>query len=444
MTDVVRDKRSSDDGYNRDKSSISASIDSLPEKIEEVEPEMSDLEVEQDEEEDDEEGETRCICGELDTPDDSGFFIQCDNCSVWQHGYCVGINEGDKNAPEKYMCEQCRPDLHDIYTTAKGEVKSTYKPVQQTRKRPGKRGGRHRKEQALSQISGSNNSPEASKIVEQHLSNEVSTAVQEATEMSALQNDEEHDMVVLQDRKRATSMAREEKHYQWMLEKAIKESQAESKTDSDGREIKDDDNGDQDQLGEIQDQIVKQPTGSSEPSNIQSHPKNTSSDESSRKNSSEASAASSADPPKVPAVTKPLGRRPGRGGRRGPRRKPGPRPGARAERRANNNSDRTSNGHDSKTEVGIDKPVRPRIPPQKTTLNEMKRRVAAILEFISRTQYELSEEKTTRDDLVRFVDNREFVNQVDSIFLDYDQSLAMMDDLTRKLLLWERKYATAN
>lgn len=55
------------------------------------------------------------------TEDLAGFFLQCDVCKVWQHGGCVGImNEGQ--SPEEYFCEQCRKDLHRIYTAPNGYV----------------------------------------------------------------------------------------------------------------------------------------------------------------------------------------------------------------------------------------------------------------------------------------------------------------------------------
>lgn len=63
---------------------------------------------------------TRCICGfqeyqgedeHADTSD--GLFIQCDKCSVWQHGFCVGITDNDM-VPENYFCEKCRPDYHKL------------------------------------------------------------------------------------------------------------------------------------------------------------------------------------------------------------------------------------------------------------------------------------------------------------------------------------------
>ena len=88
------------------------------------------------EDEDEEEEETRCICGQLEYPglpvtsannakvrsqvdsdpiseDSTGWFIQCDECQVWQHGGCVGILD-ENESPEKYFCEQCRKDFHEV------------------------------------------------------------------------------------------------------------------------------------------------------------------------------------------------------------------------------------------------------------------------------------------------------------------------------------------
>lgn len=55
------------------------------------------------------------------TEDLAGFFLQCDVCKVWQHGGCVGIMSEDAS-PDEYFCEQCRKDLHKIYTAVNGYV----------------------------------------------------------------------------------------------------------------------------------------------------------------------------------------------------------------------------------------------------------------------------------------------------------------------------------
>ncbi|ODQ48231.1 hypothetical protein PICMEDRAFT_16042 [Pichia membranifaciens NRRL Y-2026] len=82
---------------------------------------------------------TRCICGsdDLYVPKNSheefdnvdpGFFIQCEICAVWQHGYCVGIKD-EENAPEKYWCEQCKPENHTLFTDRFGIRRSKYDPT---------------------------------------------------------------------------------------------------------------------------------------------------------------------------------------------------------------------------------------------------------------------------------------------------------------------------
>merc|ERR1719481_1755509 len=47
---------------------------------------------------------TRCICNFLH---DDGYMICCDNCSVWQHVVCMGLDRN--NIPDEYLCEICKP-----------------------------------------------------------------------------------------------------------------------------------------------------------------------------------------------------------------------------------------------------------------------------------------------------------------------------------------------
>ncbi|MCJ1276629.1 hypothetical protein MMC21_004435 [Puttea exsequens] len=104
--------------------------------------------------EDDIDGEeeiTRCICGNQDYPglpiannnskpksdsdppsfteDATGWFIQCDNCHVWQHGGCVGLLD-ENTSPDEYFCEQCHPELHRVATMANGRKHSHYVPAE--------------------------------------------------------------------------------------------------------------------------------------------------------------------------------------------------------------------------------------------------------------------------------------------------------------------------
>lgn len=44
-------------------------------------------------------------------PTDSiGLMVCCDDCEVWQHCQCMGLEEED--IPDQYFCEQCRPEYH--------------------------------------------------------------------------------------------------------------------------------------------------------------------------------------------------------------------------------------------------------------------------------------------------------------------------------------------
>ncbi|GAB1205972.1 hypothetical protein APSETT445_004651 [Aspergillus pseudonomiae] len=128
-------------------------------------------EVEEEEGEEDEEEEeeiTRCLCGQQEYPglppsrrdllgrnglhgrvkddpilnfsadssdlmsDDIGsMFIQCDQCKVWQHGGCVGIMD-EAMSPDEYFCEQCRKDLHRIKHESNGN--SVSQPVSEDEK----------------------------------------------------------------------------------------------------------------------------------------------------------------------------------------------------------------------------------------------------------------------------------------------------------------------
>lgn len=97
---------------------------------------------------DEEDEAVRCLCGSEDYPgpppvdgldadifaaieltdEVTGFFVQCDICKVWQHGACVGIFSAE-SSPDEYFCEQCRKDLHKIHTAINGQKYSKYLPL---------------------------------------------------------------------------------------------------------------------------------------------------------------------------------------------------------------------------------------------------------------------------------------------------------------------------
>ncbi|OAQ98163.1 hypothetical protein LLEC1_03584, partial [Akanthomyces lecanii] len=65
---------------------------------------------------------------DLTAEDVTGFFVQCDICKVWQHGACVGIFSAE-SSPDEYFCEQCRQDLHKITIANNGQLYSKYWPL---------------------------------------------------------------------------------------------------------------------------------------------------------------------------------------------------------------------------------------------------------------------------------------------------------------------------
>lgn len=122
--------------------------------------------------------------------------------------------------------------------------------------------------------------------------------------------------------------------------------------------------------------------------------------------------------------------------------------------------------HVNGTDTG--KPSRPRFINQRATMNEMKRRVAAILEFISRMQVEMAAagESITPPEQVNGIGSRPIADHLESTLLKIAEgglpdtadgsagslelstekdfkdlnSLEMMDVLTRHLLKWQQEY----
>ncbi|KAI0509568.1 hypothetical protein F5B22DRAFT_316304 [Xylaria bambusicola] len=112
------------------------------------------------------------------TDDLAGFFVQCEICNTWQHGACVGFTTEESNPEDvEYYCEQCRKDLHKIYTASNGQKYSIFLPIH----RPSQAASRATsaaKEDARSPKSGNNNSKTprtAAAAAAQHASKRRST-----------------------------------------------------------------------------------------------------------------------------------------------------------------------------------------------------------------------------------------------------------------------------
>ncbi|KAI8988767.1 hypothetical protein BDB01DRAFT_783079 [Pilobolus umbonatus] len=75
-----------------------------------------------DEESVEDESVTRCVCGESHSV---GLMVCCDQCEVWQHCDCMGLEEQD--IPEHYYCELCKPNDH-IEIKGYDRTRRYYKP----------------------------------------------------------------------------------------------------------------------------------------------------------------------------------------------------------------------------------------------------------------------------------------------------------------------------
>ncbi|KAI0399405.1 hypothetical protein F4802DRAFT_612207 [Xylaria palmicola] len=165
-------------------------------------PETVDMPAAPDEIQEDDES-VRCICGHDEYPgpppfdEDSkhgvkdaidherifaieitdelaGFFVQCEICNTWQHGACVGFTTEESNPEDvEYYCEQCRKDLHKIYTASNGQKYSIFLPIH----RPSQTASRATsaaKEEAQSPKNGNTKSARSSAAA-QHASKRRST-----------------------------------------------------------------------------------------------------------------------------------------------------------------------------------------------------------------------------------------------------------------------------
>ncbi|KAH7037337.1 uncharacterized protein B0I36DRAFT_64633 [Microdochium trichocladiopsis] len=64
------------------------------------------------------------------TDEMAGNFVQCETCNSWQHSACVGFTTEESQPDDiEYFCEQCRKDLHRIFTSSTGQKYSIFLPV---------------------------------------------------------------------------------------------------------------------------------------------------------------------------------------------------------------------------------------------------------------------------------------------------------------------------
>ncbi|KAJ1335923.1 PHD-finger [Microdochium nivale] len=64
------------------------------------------------------------------TDEMAGNFVQCETCNSWQHSACVGFTTEESQPDDiEYFCEQCRKDLHRVFSSNSGQKYSIFLPV---------------------------------------------------------------------------------------------------------------------------------------------------------------------------------------------------------------------------------------------------------------------------------------------------------------------------
>ncbi|ESW97783.1 hypothetical protein KL918_003162 [Ogataea parapolymorpha] len=341
---------------------------------------------------------TRCICGndELVIPDDAGpefdevdtgFFIQCESCSVWQHGFCVGITDED-TAPEKYWCEQCQPQHHDLFTDKYGFRRSRYNPYQEMK--------RHRRRQQAQDAAGTAASAGSG-------SGSPPASAAETPSKPEIKRERDKSEEEGEKRKRARgTLNSRDAEYEQMLKRVLEESAKESGVQPDDvnlsssnesasretrsrKKVKDDNSQEEDIT---QHSNLSQPQKTTPPSSASS----------STSNSTKKSKKKREEPED--------------------KKKP-------------------------KIEISDEKPFKPNLPSQKISMNEMRRRVFSIMEFVSNIQAELSNEEDFKRSLLNYTseDSTDEILRLQKLLIEcYNESVTKLDSLTEKLNTWEKSY----
>lgn len=77
---------------------------------------------------------------------------------------------------------------------------------------------------------------------------------------------------------------------------------------------------------------------------------------------------------------------------------------------------------------------------EQISLNEMRSRLLAIMEFVSQTRSEITNDQCQKSFLTEFTENKQFTDKIDKILLQNDQNLSLIDDLNKNLIHWGQKY----
>ncbi|RDW72474.1 putative transcriptional regulator (Cti6) [Aspergillus mulundensis] len=455
---------------------------------------------------------------DLMSDDIGSMFIQCDSCKVWQHGGCVGIMD-EAMSPDEYFCEECRKDLHRIKSETNGSHSSQYLPVvpipsstvssRDSSRDSSKRAKDHKSRQSDPFPNPKRRSTMNSRDAAYDEEEQLRRAIEESREENKTTDGEEsttrrpkrsrsdseaHRQVTKRPRTTSPSptvdskqsnpaspVASEDESKSRPVTNGNRKPRATSRgqREKDTKEPEDPEAEHAEAAGRRKGRSDRRKgeEADSDHELVESPIKMTANEPELPRQSPETSVPVPEAAPPRPSTRK-SGRPPARRGRVGRNQYTrdrdlngtgtdsntgnSPRRGQSLE--TGDNSPRIGTIGTSVNGTDTGKPSRPRYVHQRTTMNEMKRRVAAILEFISRMQVEMAVagESTTPPERTNGIDAQAIGEQLGSIlsktagdgssessggfpmptekdFKDLS-SVEMMDVLTRHLLKWQQEY----
>lgn len=381
---------------------------------------------------------TRCICGhqELQTNHinkgraaeiDPGLFIQCDKCQVWQHGFCVGF-ESEEEVPEVYFCEKCRPELHLVMLRPSGKT-SRYIPHLKAKGKENSEEDAKVKPETKSKKESSRRTRDRGKERTKHSGDRSSSRA-----ASPATNERSSRRRTLNSRDAA---------YEETLKRVLEESVQELKDGKD--EAREDHN---DSIEGESSHSGHSARYSPEKDKQENGRKRSDRDES----SDDVPSAKSLRPGRSSALSRSIPTKKDLVDGTDTKTSAQDDDTSETSTKRKPNRSRAPRLHKTATQKYNNDRAKPRIPQPRSTVEEMQKRVAAILEFIGRTQLDIANEQEERKQLLDERTNRYFElfssqdtsDKFQGLVTAYKVSLETMEGLTRKLISWEQEFGRYN
>lgn len=351
---------------------------------------------------------TRCVCGhdelvlidpalqqlllqEYKIKVDLGLFIQCDKCLVWQHGCCVGlfINE---DVPDKYWCEQCKPDLHLLIHGLPKIKRTLYYPVNANRTRL---------------------LDEETRGVEGDRNDRIEKLTRLRTRKSP--SEDAQDPRDIRENERRTRKDRRHDEFDEQLQQALRESARALRKREDVKEEHESGREDGEANSEAQ-----PPNPDSAPTE-EPHEELGQDESEGEENTHDESEEARAQARKKAKVSKLKAK-------------------VKLKARSTPLRNRPLTPKQEKTPTSVSREdllsqlLKPRFVNEKLTIYELRKRTGAILEWLGRTQMELEEEREQKRAQVQEASFPE------GTLTGFDDNLRLMENLTEKILLWEQRF----